>query len=358
MRRLVVLLLSSIILLTALVGAATAAGKYEGEQMAVYVGVSPYGREHIMTYIAPILQEKYGIDLIIEEMGAKDMLQKVTLSKESPSVSVCVWDTFIGMQAMQMGLTAPLDPSVVTNMEELYDWALITQDGEIHVVIRSLTAVGLIYNTDRFEELELDPPDSWYDLWLPELAGRVSITAPESTWGTLFLYSLAVEEGGGVDDITPSVDKLETLLPNMHTIHTWSSELGNLLQLDEVWLATTGSSFGASLAAQGFPAAWVAPKEGSPLSSGGLSIIKNAPYQDVAQDFAQLFLDETYMLRRALWAGVAPPHKGVWTVLSPNETARMPISIDDFDKLVNVDWNSIAVVRNDWIEFFHRQLSN
>jgi len=333
--------------------------KYEGESIIVYEGITPHARELIMKYIAPVLKEKWGIELVVEEMGSKTMLQKIVLMRDKPTVTLCGWDMLTGMQAAKMDLTAPIDPKLVPNLKELYDFAFYRMDGEIHGVIATITGVGLIYNEDIFKQKGFAPPDSWSDLWRPELSGRVSITAPESTWGTAALVAIADWQGGGVENIDPGFEKLKTLLPNIHTIHTWSSELVKLMQLNEVWLATTGQNMGPAMRAVGFPARWVAPKEGAPFTGGGGSgptLIRNAPYQDVAHDFINLYLSLEYQLRRTLWGGVTTSHKRVWTILSPEQLKDWPLTPANFDRLVMYDWEKIAQYRDGWIERWHKEL--
>jgi len=356
MKRLIVM--SLIVSMVILVGVSVFAGdkKYEGKTMVVYVGISPYAREQIMEYIAPELKAKWGINLVAEELGSKNMLQKIVATKKNPSATVCGWDWPIGIQAAQMGLTAPIDVEKAPNLKKLPDWALYEEDGEVHVLSKGVISVGLLYNTEIFEEKGLKPPTSWSDLWREDLSGRVSITAPESTWGMAALVTIARWQGGGEENIDPGFEKLKTLLPHIHTIHTWSSELVKLMQLKEVWMGTTGSNMGSALRAEGFPAKWVAPKEGSPTVSGGMSIIKNAPYQDVAHDYINMFYSIVYQTRRALWAGYVSEIPEVWTVLSPKEKENFPITPEDFDTLITLDYGVVGEKVMEWTERFHKEL--
>ena len=330
--------------------------KYEGQKMYVYAGITPHARDLIVTYIAPVLKEKWGIDLVVEELGSKTMLQKIVLMRDKPTVTICEWDIAVAIQAAAMGLTAPINLDLIPNARDLYEGVFYKADGEVYAIAKEMGGVGLIYNEEIFQREGLEPPDSWYDLWRPELSGRVSITAPESTWGTAFLVVLAQLEGGGIENIDPAFEKLKTLLPHIHTIHTWSSELAKLMQLGEVWLGTTGDNMGPAMRGQGFPVKWVMPKEGAPDTSGGVSIIKNAPYQDVAHDYLNLYFSLEYQIRRVFWSGITSPHKKVWTILSPAQIAERPITPENFDKLIRLDWAKIAEYRDEWIERWHKEL--
>ncbi|MBW2148437.1 MAG: extracellular solute-binding protein, partial [Deltaproteobacteria bacterium] len=206
------------------------------------------------------------------------------------------------------------------------------------------------YNEDIFKKKGLKPPTSWFDLWREDLKGRVSITALESGWGTAAFVTLARLSGGGEDNIDPGYAKVKTLLPNIHTIHTWSSELAKLLQLGEVWMGTTGSNMGPAMKAKGFPAKWIAPKEGSPMMNGGMSIIANAPYRDVSHDFMNIYFSEEFQLRRIKESGISSPIKTVW------ELNKLSITNKYFDKLIQLDWSKINPARPAWTERWHKEI--
>ena len=339
----------------AFVVAGIAQKKYAGKTMVVYLGVTEE-RESIIKFIGDKLEEKWGIKLIVEEMGSNDMLQKVVLMRDKPTVTICEWDEPVGIQAAAMGLTAPIDLDNAPNLYDLSDYAIYRKNGEVHVLSRNPKAVGLLYNEEIFEREGLEPPTGWADLWREDLSGRVSITALESTWGTAALVSIARWKGGGEENIDPGFEAYKTLLPHIHTIHTWSSEFIKLLQLNEVWMGTTGSSVEPALRAQDFPARWVAPKEGSPMVNGGISIVANAPYQDVAHDYLNLYFDLEFQIYETLNLGEIPVNERVWRVLSENELKRLPLTPEKFDSLQRLDFDIIAEHRQDWIERFHKEI--
>lgn len=356
MKRWWVLGLAVVMLVSALSALGWAAKKYEGETMQVYAGMWPESREFIVEYIAPVLKEKWGIDLAVEEMGSKAMLEKMVITRDSPTVTICGWDMSIAVIATNMGLTAPINVDLAPNVKDLYDWGVHKINGDIYALAPTLCGIGFLYNSEVFEREGLDPPTGWEDLWREDLKDRVSITSPESGVGTLQLLALSGWQGAEPYDIMPGIEKLKTLLPNLHSIHLWSSELVKLLQLNEVWLAPSMSTLVPSLKEEGFSIAWGGMSQGVPMMNGGMSIIKNAPYQDVAHDFINLFFSVEYQLRRVLRAGDTSANKRVYTVLSGAELAKMPIKPEEFDDLIDYDWTIIDEHRAEWIEIYHREL--
>ena len=340
-----------------MIGDAFAAKKYEGQTMQVYLGVRPKARENVMKYIAPKLEEKYGIKLAAEEVGSTTQITKIILMKDNPSVTIVDMDTPIAVQANDLGLLAAIDLQKVPNIKDLYDWTIYKDKEGIKFLGAGISAIGLIYNEAEFKRNNWDPPTSWEDLWREELSGWVTITAPESTWGLYTLVCLARLGGGGEDNIQPGIDKIKSLLPNIHTIYTWSSELAKLFQLNEVVLGTAGNALAAAMVADGFPVKWVAPKELCPVSFGGVAIVKNAPFQDVALDFLNLYLSTEFQLIMTRESGVVSTNKNVWKELSETEKGKMPITPEDFDKFIVLDWAKINENKNDWVEEFHKEIS-
>lgn len=356
MKRFTILVLAVTMMLTLCGGVALGGKKYAGETMQVFIGITPNAREQIMEYIAPELKKKWGIDLAVEAIGSTQMIEKVLVMKDNPRVTIAGWDVPIGIKAAGLGLCDEIDPTKIPNLLKLYKWALEEVDGKLKVLSANLTAIGLIYNTKEFEANELVAPSSWEDLWRKDLSGRVSVTALESTWGISTLVTLARINGGGEQQIDAGFNKIITLKPNIHTIHTWSSEMVKLMQLDEIWMATTGSNMGPSLRQNGFPAKWVAPSEGVPMVNGGMSIVKNAPFQDVANDFLNLYYDTDFQLMRVRQSGIISVNKEVWGRLSATEQNEQPVKPDKFDTLMQLDWKVINNERAAWTERWHKEM--
>ncbi len=344
------------ILVAAVACPANAAKKYDGQTMQVLIGITPQAREQIMEYIAPKLKEKWGIDLAVEPMGSTQMIEKIVVMKDNPRVTIAGWDVPIGLAANDMGLCETIDPAKLSTLKLLYDWAVSKEKGEIKVLAANLTAIGLIYNDEEFTANKLTPPSSWYDLWKPEYKGRLSIVAPESTWGLAELPMFARLEGGGETNIDPGYAKIKTLTPNVHTIYTWSSELVKLLQLGEVWVAVTGSNIGPALKKDGLGVTWVLPKEGGPMANGGMSIVKGSPYQEVAYDFLDLYYSTPFQLMRVKQSGIFSPNSEVWSKLDDQEKKAQPMSPESFSKLIDLDWATIAKQKGAWIERWHKEI--
>ena len=128
------------------------------------------------------------------------------------------------------------------------------------------------------------------------------------------------------------------------------------MRLGEVWIAITGNNMGPALAAQGFPAKWIAPKEGAPMVNGGVSIVANAPYQDAAYDYLNLYYSQEFQLRRIRESGIVCPIKNVVDKLTPKERESLSMTEKDFDKLIHLDWSKIEKDRAAWTERWQKEM--
>ena len=71
--------------------------------MQVFLGVAPQNRANVMSYIAPRLKEKHGVDLIAEEIGSGNMLERIGAQGGAPRLSIAHWDTPIGVSRRRRG---------------------------------------------------------------------------------------------------------------------------------------------------------------------------------------------------------------------------------------------------------------
>ena len=325
--------------------------------MQVLLSIFPNHRDNVMEYIAPRLRENHGVEIVAEEMGSGPMVERVSAQMPNPRVTLALWDVPVGLTACEQGLCEPIDLERTPATKNLYDWAYTRdENGDVVMLTATVIGVGLLYNEEEFERNDIGPPTSWDDLARPELAGRISITEPASTWGTAALVQWAKMGGGSEDNIDPGFARAQSLMDNMHTVHTWSSELANLMQLGEVWLGTTGSNMAPALRAQGMPVKWVAPEEGAPLANGGLSIVKGAPCQEEAHAFIDLYYSDEFQALRMRDGGVASPSRTAWEALTEDEQAAMDLTVAEFNKLADFDWHRISQNRPQWMERWQREI--
>lgn len=334
-------------------GAALAQGTCK--QMQVYLTIAPNHREDVMSYIAPRLKERLNVDLVAETIGNAMMIDRLAAQGANPRVSVVQWDVPIGAAACDKGQCAPIDVTKVPNLAKLPDWAILKDAaGKPVLLTAGVLGVGFLYNEYEFRKNKLAPPQSWADLKKPEYAGRLGITAPQSTLGTAALVMMARANGGGEANIDPGFVETKKIVAK-NTIFTWSSEMSNLFQLGEIWLAVSSSAMAPALRANGVPIKFVLPKEGAPTVNTGMSLIKGAPCEAAAHEYVNIYFSPEFQAMR-LAAGTLTASKEAWSFAPPDLTQKLGLGPDDLDKFVDLDWRAINEARPGWIERWSREV--
>lgn len=326
-------------------------------QMQVYLSIFPRHREDVMEVIAPQLRARHNVELVAEAIGSAVMIERIQAQGANPRVSVAHWDFPVGIQACEAGLCAPIDTARAPSTERLYDWAYARDAQNRPVVLATnVIGVGIIYREDELRRRNIAPPASWADLRRPEFRGRVAITAPQSTWGTAALVMLARQGGGGERNIDPGFAATRALQPSLHSIFTWSSELANLWQLGEVWVAVTGNNMAPTLTTAGVPTRFVLPAEGAPIVPGGVSLVRGGPCEAAAYDYLNVYFSDDFQLRRMRGGGVSSPSRTAWAQATEAERAGVNLTPDEYGKLATLDWSAINAARSEWIQRWQREI--
>jgi putative spermidine/putrescine transport system substrate-binding protein len=324
-------------------------------QMQVYLAIAPNHREDVMAYIAPKLKEKFNVELVTEAIGSVMMVDRLTAQGANPRVTIVQWDVPIGIAACDKGQCAPIDVAKAPNLKKVPAWALSSgPSGKPETLTAGVVGVGILYNEEELKKHNLPVPTSWADLKKPEYAGRLGITAPQSSMGTAALVMLARLGGGGEKNIDPGFAATKEITPK-NTIFTWSSEMSNLFQLGDLWVAVNSNNIAPALRAKGLPIKFSLPKEGSPTANTGMSLVKGAPCEAAAYEYINLYFSDEFQAKR-MESGTLSPSKDAWGKISPALKADLGMGPDDLDKFIDLDWRTINAVRPGWIERWTREI--
>lgn len=326
-------------------------------QMQVLLGISPHHREDVMSYIAPRLKKDLGVDLVAEAIGSGTMVDRISAQMGDPRISIAQWDVPIGIAACDRGFCAEIDLARTPNAQHLLDWAYARDAaGKPVVLTTGALGVGFLYNADELAKHHIPPPKSWSDLANAAYAGRLGLTAPQSTMGTAGLVMLARLHGGSAANIDPGFAATQTILANHNTVFTWSSEMTNLLQLGDLWVAVNSSNLAPALRAEGLPIQFVWPTEGAPSVNSGLSLIKGAPCEAAAYEYINLYYSDAFQAMRMAGGGGLSPVRSAWTQLTPEQRKSLALGPEDLDRLVALDWRVVNANRPAWIERWQREI--
>lgn len=165
------------------------------------------------------------------------------------------WDVIGGDGAWPVryfaeGLTQEFNPATLKSWPQLYPWfqdfALKTWPGKSANMIIAHPGTWGSYQATVLTTKIPEKLKSWEDLWKPDLAGRVMLTASGNE--NLAIGALAsgvpVQEIYDLDSsaITPVVDRLIALKPNVRKVYLNVDEITSLMQQEDAWVAITWSS--------------------------------------------------------------------------------------------------------------------
>jgi putative spermidine/putrescine transport system substrate-binding protein len=323
--------------------------------MQVYLAIAPNHREDVMEYIAPRLKQKYNVDLVAEAIGSVMMVDRLAAQGTNPRVSIVQWDVPVGIAACDKGGCAPIDVEKAPNLKKYPSWVLAKgPSGKPETLTAGVVGVGILYNEEQLKKNNIPVPKSWADLKKPEYAGRLGITAPQSSMGTAALVMLARINGGGEANIDPGFAATKQITPK-NTIFTWSSEMSNLFQLGDLWIAVNSNNIAPALRAKGLPIKFSLPAEGSPTANTGMSLVKGAPCEKAAYEYINLYFSDEFQAKR-MAAGTLSASKDAYSKLSPAVKDEIGMSADDLDKFIDLDWRTINAARPGWIERWTREV--
>ena len=177
-----------------------------------------------------------------------------------------------------------------------------------------VVGVGILYNEEALKKNNLPVPKSWADLKNP-IEGRLGITAPQSSMGTAALVMLARINGGGEQNIDPGFVATKQITPD-NTIFTWSSEMSNLFQLGDLWIAVNSNNIAPALRAKGLPIRFSLPTEGSPTANTGMSLVKGGPCEAAAYEYVNLYFSDEFQAKR-MESGTLSASKDAWGKVTP-----------------------------------------
>jgi len=323
--------------------------------MQVYLAIAPNHREDVVEYIAPRLKQKFNVDIVAEAIGSVMMVDRLTAQGANPRVSIMQWDVPIGISACDKGSCSPIDVEKAPNLKKYPSWVLANgPSGKPETLTAGVVGVGILYNEEQLKKNNLPVPKSWSDLKKPEYAGRVGITAPQSSMGTAALVMLARINGGGEANIDPGFLATKQITPK-NTIFTWSSEMSNLFQLGEIWIAVNSNNIAPALRANGLPIKFSLPIEGSPTANTGMSLVKGAPCQEAAYEYINIYFSDEFQAKR-MASGTLSASKDAYSKLTAAVKAEIGMGAEDLDKFIDLDWRAINAARPNWIERWNREI--
>jgi putative spermidine/putrescine transport system substrate-binding protein len=291
-----------------------------------------------------------GVQVVQETSVSTITYNKLKQQKGNPSIDIAWIDGGISELAAADGLLAIIDPTKVGNVAGLIDEAVYKKDGKIYALSTGFYALGIAYNSKEVKTA----PTSWYDLWKPEFAGKLTVPSPVNAAGIPFFAHIIKLEGGSLDDPSKGAEKLKAL--KVSSFYDASGVAQAALESGEAIAAPYYNTAAWAIADKGLPIVFVVPKEGAPANDIRVHIAEGTKSRDAAEKFVNYAVSQEAMTCLADRLYVGPPTKEI--KLSEKAKERMPWGVKGSVKSLAIpDWNAINAKRQSLTEVWNRQVA-
>ncbi len=293
------------------------------------------------------IQALVGVHL--EEMGAKmeyitgtprDHLAKLIAARNADApFEVMELADDLRADIQRSGSLAKIDYDNIPNAK-----VLLANQREPDMVANYVTCECMVYNTEKFAEAGLEPPETFESLFDPKLQGHVSF--PDLSYGNVNpLVGMAWEFGGGDEsNIDGGFEAVKRLKPA--SFFTTSADLATQFRSGDIWVAFWHAGWAARLLRAGVPVATTFPKvkdKVGMISLGWLGIAGKTPNQAGAEKFIDLFLTKEAQETLCRESGIVPVNPDAAAALQDDPLLKkvMLLSPEQIDNTYYPDWSKI-----------------
>ncbi len=333
----------------AMTGVMAGAGGVAAEELVLATWGGPVGKALLQHYVEPF-QKATGIKVQMIAGGSAANKQRVASEKARPQIDLVTMTTTDAIEAYEAGLTAALDFQSIPNLSQLVDIAVKkTKGGEIYGAGLWMISMGIAYRTDKLGW----EPNSWNDLWRPELRRRVGLPSPKYS-SAYFQALINTLEGGPSDDISKGLEKLKSLKGNFAFEFDGSTQIIQSMTQGEVWVAPLLDAQASRMTAQGVPVKFIVPKEGGTVDIDVIAQVKNNPNPSGAKKFINFVMAKL-------------PAQGAANAIearSVNKDAEIPpelkgklLTQPEIDRAIAIDESAINRNKGKWLEQWQQQIS-
>ncbi|HBG74002.1 MAG: hypothetical protein A2X25_02325 [Chloroflexi bacterium GWB2_49_20] len=195
---------------------------------------------------------------------------------------------------------------------------------------------------------------SWWDIWDPKYAGRLSLGKTETTYVVQTINRLITGKMSPVD--TDAVfAKLDELKPNIKKMFESDADLRNMYNAEEIDAFVFFNGRVAVQQDDGIDVLFSSPSEGAFAAFDFLCITKNSKNKDIAQEFINFSLEPEQQVNIGKYMHYGPTNKTV-TFDDPKYCAVMPCG-GAMDSLWFEDAEYVSENQDAWIERWNEWLA-
>jgi putative spermidine/putrescine transport system substrate-binding protein len=303
--------------------------------------------------LAADFETTYNCTIVVDPTsGNGDRLNKLIAEQNDPTADVALLTKSFAETGNQMGLFEQIDTSVVTSLDNLYDFA---QNADGYGPSYSVCRYGIMYNADALEAAGLPAPTSYEDLFDDQYAGMVALPDMTSTAGPYMLVAMAEAMGGSQEDITPAMSLMQEKKDNIDLWYTTSSDVVNAFTTGEINIAVFMDINMSGLMDSGLNMVWVDASEGSFAAPATVNVVKNCANPELAQLFVEYLISDAVQDQIAEVMDEAPVSKNA--TMSDELQVYLAFGEEAIGALKEFDETYITENKDGWIDEFQRTVN-
>lgn len=304
------------------------------------------------TKVIPPFEEKFNCKVTSLVSDSVPALAKVLAERANPQVDV-LWSTDQShVQGKVHGAFDKLDFDRVPNAAQCYPFA---RNPEGIGMTWSVGGCVIEYNARIYKEKGIAPPTSWNDIFTPQTKGRVGWLDLSTLQGITAFLMLNKLQGGNEANVGPGFRFMKAQLPHMVGMVSSPSQLDDLFQQNEAWIAANVDGRVLALKRRNFPVEMVHAREGVPQVGVRLELIKGAKHPNLAHEFINWVLSPGVQAIVATEMGLGPVNRN--TNVDAKVAENIIFGAERMSKLVQFDYNVVVRDFTNWIDRWNRELS-
>jgi spermidine/putrescine-binding protein len=234
--------------------------------------------EYVPQDMLDCFEKVYGIKINRSEFSSNEEMY-AKLAQGSSQFDLAQPSDYIIEVMIRAGILDKLDKSQLPNLKNIApELAQVPGDpGGDFIVPYEAGTESIVYNADTVQ----NPPQSWKDLWNPELAGRmVFVDDPRYVIGAALLAEGKDPNTTSPDDLKAIKPRLAELLSSVKLFDSDSPKSALIAGDVDLGFVFNGEAFLAAQENSVFK--YVYPTEGTFLWQDGFGLVKEAPHPDAA----------------------------------------------------------------------------
>lgn len=303
-------------------------------------------------FAGALFTARTGIKIQWIDGNPTDHLAKMIASRgRAAPFDVVYYDDLVQDAAIGANVVMKIDPTLVTNLDHLYD---IAKQRDGYGPAMNFYAVGLVYNTKIFKDSNIAEPTSWNDMWNPQFAGHIAL--PDITQSTAkdIVVATARLLGGDERNADAAFAKLAQIRPLYY--YQSSADLEAKMSSGDAWIVPWNNARPAALIDKGVPLKVVYPKEGGFGHETVIDVVAGTPHIKEAMTFVNYVIDPLNQLGQAYEVPYGPTNKLLASVIGayPDLAKRFPSSPADLEKLYRPDPKVVNANTAKWVDMWNR----